>query len=131
MGDVFIAQFLRGVVRLGIIVAIRHPEPSLHRLRNYFGAVLVVLAGTEIKEHADAERVQVRDLVEQVVAILDRLDLLQFVGQRLGSLRLNRLFIHPATVIVADQLHVRRQPPGVFDAFSAIPCRASLLCSIN
>ena len=55
--DIRVPQFFRSVVVLGVVIAVRHPEPALDRLRNLAGAVLVILPGTEIEERVYADRV--------------------------------------------------------------------------
>ena len=52
--DVLVAQFFRGVVLLRVVIAVRHSEPALVRLRDHHRAVLVVLAGGEAEERVDA-----------------------------------------------------------------------------
>jgi len=108
MIDILVAQLLRSIVRLRIIIAVRHAESALDAVGNHHRAVLVVLPGAEPEECAHAERVQMRDFFEHIVAIFHRVDALDLVGQRHGAHGFDRFLIHAAAVIIADLLRFRR-----------------------
>ena len=79
MIDILVAQLLRSIVRLGVIIAVRHAEPTLDCVRNHHRAVFVVLSGAESEQCADAEGVEMCDLFQQVIAILDCVDPLELI----------------------------------------------------
>ena len=63
-----------------------------------------------------------------------RVDLLEFVRERLGFRGLDRFFVHAARVIIAHLLHFGSRPSDpafVLAAFSATTRKASLLFSIS
>ena len=97
-----VAQFFRSVVRLRVIIAVRHSEPTLHRLRDLPRAVLIVLSRSEIEERVHAIHVQMRDFLQHILSIFDAVDLCQLVLQRFGPHRFNRFLVHPARVIIAN-----------------------------
>ena len=106
--DVRVPQFLRSLVIFRVVIAVGHPESALHRLRDLMRAVLVVLARTEIEKRVHADHVQMRDLLQHIMSIFHVVDLGQLVLQRLGLHCVDRLFIHPARVVITDLLHFRR-----------------------
>ena len=58
---VLLANLLRFVVRLGVVVAVRQAEAALIRAADHLRAVLRILRGAEIKQRADAHALQPRD----------------------------------------------------------------------
>ena len=54
MRDVLLAFILHVGVRLRVVIAIRHTESTLHRVRDRHYAVLIVNPGTETEERSHA-----------------------------------------------------------------------------
>ena len=80
MLHVLITQFLRVVVCLGVVIAVGQAEATLVSLRDNHRAVLIVLAGSETEERGDPEGVQMRNLLQHIIAILYPIDSLELVG---------------------------------------------------
>ena len=109
MRHVLFAQFFRGVVFLRIIIAVWHSQSILKRLTDDHRAVLVVLAGSKTEKRSDSEGVEVRDCFQHIVAILDRVDALEFLIERLSFRGVDGFLIHPARVIIGDLLDFGRK----------------------
>ena len=78
--------------------------------------------------------VQMRDLLQHILVVFHRVDPLEFVRAAAWLGRVDRFFVHPARVIIADLLRLGsslRIEPCVCAAFSAIAWNASLFCSIS
>ena len=53
---------------------------------------------------------QARDFLQQIVSVLDRIDHLEFIIQRLSAERINRFLVHSAREKVTDLLRLRCYP---------------------
>ena len=109
MRDVLLALLFHVRVLLSVIVAIGHPKSALHRLRDIVRAVFCIGPRAKIEKRVDAYAVQVRDLLQHVLWIFDRIDFLELLGQRLCARSFDRLVVHSACVVIADFLCFRCQ----------------------
>lgn len=80
---VLLANLLRFVVRLRVVVAIRQPEAALIRATDHLRAVLLILSRSEIEERADAQPLQPRNFRLQFPRAVDRLNPRKFRIERL------------------------------------------------
>src|SRR5437763_9837051 len=101
MRDVLLALLFHVGILLGVIVAIGHAEPALSRLRDVARAVLRILTGAKPEKCADADCVQMRDYLQQISAVFDRVDALELFFERFRSLGLDRFLVHAAGVVIA------------------------------
>ena len=107
MRDVLLARLFHFGVLLRVVIAIGHPETTLHRLCDIARTILCVLACAEFEKRIHADSVQVRDFREHILSIFDHLDFVELVLQWLRAHRIDRLFVHSASVIVANFLRFR------------------------
>ena len=107
MLDVLVAQFFRSRVFLGVVIAVGQSQPALQSLRDHHRAVLRVLIGSEAEERANAQLVQVRDFLQDVFAILQRVDAFEFICERRHARCVHRFFVHPARIKIAHLLQIR------------------------
>jgi len=68
------AFLFRVLICLGVIIAIRQTESPLVRLRDFSCAVLRILSRAKLKKRADADGVEMRNGVAQIITVLDRVD---------------------------------------------------------
>ena len=104
--DVLVADFFRTRVFLCVIIAVGQSEPALESLRDHHRAVLRVLVRAETEERGHADGVQMRDLFQDIAAILQCVDPFEFIGKRRHTRAVYRFFIHPARVKVANLLQI-------------------------
>jgi hypothetical protein len=71
-----------GVVRLQVVVAVRHAQAALADVGHVLGRILVVLVDAEVEGHADADLAQAGQQRRQLGLVLQRGDLVQFTLQR-------------------------------------------------
>ena len=107
-----LAQFFRFLVVARVVVAVRKTQPALIRFSNNFGAVLEILVGAEIKEHAHAFGLQARASVNQAGRVVNRFDGSQLRANRRQSLGINLLGVHAACVKITNLLLVRAASGG-------------------
>jgi hypothetical protein len=95
-----------GVVRLQVVVAVRHAQAALADVGDVLGRILVVLVDAEVEGHADADLAQVGQQGRQLGLVLQRGDLVQLSLQRGRAQLFQARLVHEAGVEVADALGV-------------------------
>ena len=109
-GDVLfilLADLLRFVVGLRVVIAVRQPEAALVRAANHLRTILLILRGTEVKERADAHALQTRDFRLKFPCAPNCVNPRNFRVERFGSRRIDLFFVHAARVKVPDFLLIR------------------------
>ena len=109
MRDVLLALLFHVGVLLGVVIAVGHAEPALHRLRDVARAVLCILTCAKPEKCLDADRVQMRDFRKQISAVLDAVNALELFFERLRTLGFDCFLVHAAGVVVAHFLCFRRE----------------------
>ncbi len=92
---VLLAQLLRFVVRLRIVIAIRQSQAALVRAANHLRTI-------EIKERADAHALQPGDFLLKFRCAPNAANPRNFRVERHAPRRINLFFVHTARVKVPD-----------------------------
>ena len=112
VGKVFVAELLRLVVRLEVIVAVGQSQATLVGPDDDLARVAAVLVGAELEDRVDAHHLEARDLGLERGDRGDLLDRGKLALQRREPLRLDGGLVHARQVEVADLLVVRARSVG-------------------
>ncbi len=112
VSDVILTDLLRSSISLEIVIPVRKSEPALKRAADHGGAVLRVLSRPETEQHGHAFLLQLGYFLRNVVSVVDVIDFVENVFERLCPGPISGRRIHAVAVVGAEHLIGRRLVAG-------------------